>query len=377
MKFSVKLHYFLLVLGSLLVGCGEDKSDNEWLLEGEIRNYKGEFICLDRLHPDRVVRLDSVQPEDGRFVFRQPFVQGAFYQIRLGENLMGGFPFFPENDQLRFSMDESTKGSWRFEGNKATAIIREFVGERGRLFNLYKRDRNAMRLIPRSTTLDKWRNAEATADRSLITYREYLRGFIDTVSVPELRSYATFSMNPEANYYFLQQLHGRLLEELPQSEFTSHLGGQLASLGEPFLRWEPSDVVGQNIDGEEVNLRGERGKMTLLYFWAGYCEFSRMENKVLAPLYEAYKDKGFSIYAVSIDDLDTEWRRVCAEDNITWPGNIRVEKSWNSPVFADFNVPSIPSTFLLDHKGIIRTKNIRAAELEAQMEQLLEAHLPE
>ena len=354
--------------------CGSGKEDGEWLLEGTVSNHKGDLICLDRLHPDRVLHLDSVKLEDGKFVFRRPAEEGAIYQIRLGQG--AGFPFIPENDLLGFSLDQNTKGSWRFTGSRTSSIVREFVGERGRLFNLYKTDRNAMRLIPKTTTLDKWRAAEAKSDRSLITYRNYIRGFIDTVSVPLLRLYATFSMNPEANFYFLDQLHQRMQEELPNSEFTSHLGNQLHSIGEPFIRWEPANIVGKDPKGEEVSLYGARGKMTLIYFWAGYCEFSRIENKTLTALYEAYKDKGFTIFSVSIDDLEDEWRKASEEDGIHWPGNIRVEKSWNSAVFGDYSVQSIPTTFLLDDKGIIRSKNIRAEELEADMDALLHAYGP-
>lgn len=374
MKIKLCNFCLLLIFTVLLSSCGDGKGDNEWLLEGSVKNYKGGFVCLDRLHPDRVVHLDSVKPVEGTFSFRHAAAEGAVYQIRFGQE--SGFPFIPENDRLTFSVDRTTKGSWRFEGNKSSVILREFVGERGRLFNLYKKARSAMRLIPKTTTLDKWREAEATSDRALIAYRRYLRTFMDTVSVPVLRPYATFSMNPEANYYFLQEMLGRLETEMPNSEFTNHLRNQLRSIGEPFVRWEPANVVGQNLAGEEQSLYGQRGKMTLLYFWAGYCEFSRLENKLLVPLYEKYKDKGFTIYSVSIDDLESEWRDACSKDSITWPANTRVEKSWNSAVFGDFSVQSIPSTFLLDHKGIIRTKNIRADELTVNMDALLEAHGP-
>lgn len=358
------------LLGSLLLGCGMAKKSDEWTLDGKLTQFKGGMVYLDRLYPEEVRRLDSTDLEEGNFAFRGVSEEGAVYQIRWGQE--PGFPFMPENDALTFRADGTIKGSWRFEGNKASALLRDFVGERGRLYNLYKQDKNAMRLIPRATTLGRWREAEAKADHSLINYRNYVRGFIDTVSVPALRTYATFSMNPEANFFFLQELHGRMVEDMPDYAFTAFLGRQLESIGEPFLRWEAADVKGTALDGQEVSLRGQRGKLTLLYFWAGYCEFSRRENKLLQSLYEQYEGQGFTIFAVSIDDLDSEWRAACAADNLTWPANIRVDKSWNSPVFGDYSVQSIPTTFLLDSKGIIRSKNVRADELQEQLPALLQ-----
>ena len=63
-------------------------------------------------------------------------------------------------------------------------------------------------------------------------------------------------------------------------------------------------------------------------------------------------------------------------ENITW-------RSWwdggstGGPISSSFNIRGWPTIFVIDHRGIIRQKNVRGAKMDAAVEFLLaEAELP-
>lgn len=362
---------FLLVVTA---GCGASgPPDGHWQLDGQTTNYRGQVV-LDRVTPERVYPLDSaIIGEEGSFSFVLPANQTIFYEVRFPAS-GSHFAFIPREDQLNFEWDPQVRGSWKFSGNRESVVLHDFIMQRNTFFKLYMDEKKRLQLIPKSTTLDKWRNQEAAVDNALLTYRQYLRTFIDSVSVPELKTYAMYSMNIDGNYHYIQTELDRLPSEESQQAFAQAMRVELAKIEEPFYSTEPMDIEGTNPTGEEVHLKGSKGKMTLLVFWASYCEYSRKENELLNKLYREYAADGFSIFSVSIDDFRNEWEAASAQ--LAWPGNIWQSGAWNAEALMGYDVPTIPTTYLLDARGGLVSKNIRAAELEANMPQLLEQHGP-
>lgn len=366
----------LFLATTFLWSCGESKPSDEFIISGTIANYPGhEQVRLDQLFPDRMERLDSAFLDDkGSFKFQRKTELGAFYQIRLQSGTT--FPFYPERGTLDIQADNSNLSGWTITGNEETQNLKGFLTNRAKLFNVYKKDKQRLKFIPKAQELERWREAEKQSDASLIEFRNYLRTYIDTVSVPEFRVFGSFSMNLDANYHFLDGIRERLKEELPNHSYTGSLQQQLDLIANPFVRIEPEDIVGNAPNGEEVHLKDEVGKMTVVYFWASYCEFSRRENRVFKTLYDQYKDRGFSVFALSIDDDPLDWRTAIAQEGLNWPGHVWLQKGWNSQVFASWDVPSVPTTFLLDQRGVIVSKNIRARELQDNMDELLAKYGP-
>jgi|GEM_PF-5054839 len=364
----------LLLFTILFSSCGGGKSEDEFSITGKITNLPSkEQVVLEMMLPNSAQVVDSVLVDpDGNFSFLQPANLHTFYQMRLSTGY--AFPFLPQNDALEFEADFSQPGNWKITGNPENEMLKGFFAERGARGKAYKKARQAHMMTPKSKGMDKWRAAEANADRALIRYRDYMRTFIDTTSVSAFRGFASFSMNIEANHYFLNKVAYRLQEELPGHVYTTGLRDQLNLYGDVFVRIEPQDIEGKGPSEKSAHLKDEVGNMTLVYFWASYCAFSRQQNALLRELYEQYKDQGFSIYAMSIDESKEDWLKAIEEDGMNWPGNILLEKGWESQVFAEWAVPSVPTTFLMDHRGVIMEKNVRAEELKEDMESLLKKY---
>ncbi len=62
----------------------------------------------------------------------------------------------------------------------------------------------------------------------------------------------------------------------------------------------------KNLDGKEINLKDYKGKAVLLNFWATWCEPCLEEMPAMQKAYNMFKDKGFVVLAVSIDEASRE-----------------------------------------------------------------------
>jgi len=125
-------------------------------------------------------------------------------------------------------------------------------------------------------------------------------------------------------------------------------------------------------DGKMRKLSDLRGKVVLLDFWASWCGPCRRENPNVTKIYAQYHDKGFEVFSVSLDSDAASWKRAIEADKLVWPNHVSDLKKWQSQAAAIYGVRSIPSTFLLDKEGRIIQRDLRGADLERAVKQLVE-----
>ncbi len=123
--------------------------------------------------------------------------------------------------------------------------------------------------------------------------------------------------------------------------------------------------------GKMRKLSDLRGKVVLLDFWASWCGPCRRENPNVTRIYNLYHDKGFEVFSVSLDSDAAAWKRAIEADKLVWPNHVSDLKKWQSQAAAIYGVRSIPSTFLLDKEGRIVKRDLRGADLEKAVKQLL------
>jgi len=144
--------------------------------------------------------------------------------------------------------------------------------------------------------------------------------------------------------------------------------------------------------GKEYKLSDLKGKVVLVDFWAAWCKPCRAENPHLVKVYNEYQDKGFTVFSVSLDGLDTQskrrfnddaskikaglaktrqdWAAAIEEDNLTWDYHVSDLKRWESIPVAEYGVGIIPQTFLLDRDGKVAALN-PGRDLEEELKKLI------
>jgi len=133
------------------------------------------------------------------------------------------------------------------------------------------------------------------------------------------------------------------------------------------------ELIGDSVDGTTQKLSDNRGKLVLLDFWAAWCLPCRMENPYVVKAYNNYKDKtftngdGFTVFSVSLDRTENEWKKGIIDDKLVWPFHISDLQYWNSKHAAIYEIRSIPANFLIDGDGTILEKNLRGAALETAL----------
>ena len=122
-----------------------------------------------------------------------------------------------------------------------------------------------------------------------------------------------------------------------------------------------------NTKGTFVTLAQFRGKTTLIDFWAAWCGPCRRENPNVVAVYQKYKDKGFQVLGVSLDNDKQKWLEAITKDNLTW-AQVSDLKHFDSAVVPLYQVEGIPTNFLIDKNGVILGKSLRGVELALALE---------
>lgn len=90
----------------------------------------------------------------------------------------------------------------------------------------------------------------------------------------------------------------------------------------------------------------------------------------MVALYKEFHPKGLNIIGVSLDKESSKWKEAIAKDNLTWT-QVSNLKFWEEPIAIQYEVESIPATFILDASGNLIAKNLRGQELRAKIATLL------
>jgi peroxiredoxin len=102
----------------------------------------------------------------------------------------------------------------------------------------------------------------------------------------------------------------------------------------------------------------------------------RKENPNVVKLYNKYKEKGFTVFSVSLDTSKDAWLGAIKADGLTWT-HVSDLAGWNSAAIGLYNFNSIPTTYLIDRQGKIINRNLRGADLEKAVENYIAAEQPD
>lgn len=125
---------------------------------------------------------------------------------------------------------------------------------------------------------------------------------------------------------------------------------------------EAPDFQLKDLQGNIVKLSDFRGKKVMLNFWAPWCPPCKQEMPEMQKFHEAAGNE-ISILAVNIDPQYNSAKFI-EKMGINFPILLDVKDEVNT----QYKVMTVPATYFIDDKGIIRDKYLSAMEAETMWE---------
>lgn len=126
----------------------------------------------------------------------------------------------------------------------------------------------------------------------------------------------------------------------------------------------------QNTEGDEISLGSLKGKVVLLNFWASWDNNSREANRQLKRIYERYRNRGFEVYSVALENDRNTWRTAIEFEEYKWLNVSELTYPYSYAATA-YNVTSLPTNYLIDKEGNIVAKNINGNVLATWLDNLV------
>lgn len=96
----------------------------------------------------------------------------------------------------------------------------------------------------------------------------------------------------------------------------------------------------------------KKNRVTLLYFWAGWCNACIKYNNYLKTIYSSFNWRGLEIVGISLDNNNNAFESAIESQNIIWK-QYSDFRGWKSPIVGKFLINEIPSAYLIDSTGKI------------------------
>lgn len=106
-----------------------------------------------------------------------------------------------------------------------------------------------------------------------------------------------------------------------------------------------------DLQGRKHSLSDYRGKVVLINFWASWCRECIVEMPSLNRLYAQFSGQGLAVLGVTVDRNSEDAGAAAKKAGISFPilldsrGDLFIKK---------YAVIGLPSTFVVDRKGVIR-----------------------
>lgn len=302
-------------------------------LSGSVKDVKNGTIYLQRFDNKVFHTVDSALLVEGTFTFSTPVQLPELYGLTLDEG-KNAYYIFLEEAPITVNLDTSAY-------YRHTTVSGSKAQDRFADYSKRQRDVQIADFIQEDPS-------------SIVTAYVLYRNYSYRLSPGEIREYAS---------QLDKSLHG--------TQYVNVLQDLANTLESVSTGKKAPDFASTTPDGQTERLSSHLGKgYVLLDFWAAWCGPCRKENPNVVAAYQKYKDKGFSVYGVSLDKSKDSWLKAIADDGLTW-AQVSDLTYWKSDAADLYGVRAIPSNFLIDPDGVIVARNIRGEELQTTLQELL------
>lgn len=353
----MKLKVFYLLFS--VIALSSCNSGNK--ISGEFANGPDIAVHLERIGLDNsAIAIDKTEMKGGNFSFAlKEKLNPGLYRIKMGQqNLI--FVLDGDEKSVEFSGDfkELASGKVDVKGSPASEEV--------------------------FTNIKKLAEQQPSADLIKETTKN-----INSPLAAGLIAVQFLGFRPEFMAIH-QDVIKRMKEKFPATEFTKTYETFMVQLEEMSAAQEAAESIKVGMDAPDISLPSPtgktyslsslKGKVVLLDFWASWCGPCRRANPHVVEMYQKYKSKGFTVFSVSLDGVDSRtksqlgndtqiqefisrskdaWVAAIEKDKLSWDTHVSDLKKWDSNPAKVYGVQAIPKTFLIGKDGKITAVNPR------------------
>ncbi len=376
----------------LLVSCNE--KSNGFSVSGKLENASGKTVYL-KLLSQELTTIDSVKVgEDGTFKLKGSAKSSELYLFQIGTQFdQFVYLVLDTATQLVLNGDAAKLSeSYTVDGDKENTIVKDLIQHnRAAMTKMQEVDKLYQESAP-AIQADSVKMGELMDEcqkmalEVFASEKKYLQKVVDD-NIGSMVSLLAVSqqigrdlvIHPEEEFATWEKVADGLQKSYPNSEQTKNFVGSVNQMKQ---QRQATAVVSEGVeapdfevptpDGKVIKLSDLRGQYVLLDFWAAWCRPCRGENPNVLASYNKYKNKGFTVFQVSLDKTKEAWVQAIKEDGLGQWHHASDLQYWQSAPARLYNVQSIPASFLIDKEGKIIGRNLRGPALGARLSELLD-----
>lgn len=128
-----------------------------------------------------------------------------------------------------------------------------------------------------------------------------------------------------------------------------------------------------DLQGNYHSLRAycQKNNLTIVFFWISWCGRCQKETPKLIETYKKYKNKGLSVFSVSLDEKKEDWTAALTKYGSPWINVSELVPITKSQILPSYNISTTPAMFILDKSGKVLAKNLYGNSLETFLQENL------
>lgn len=355
----------------LISACGSEAAQNKKpFLSGTISGLTApELYLIDLLQPKAGPVDTAIVDANGYFAFDYEPKMKGFYRVTLSTNFALITPL-EAGENVTVLGDVNQLSDMKIEGSvdavqmqRLNKFLGQYAAQNQALEQEFQQYSNTSQ---RDSMLAVLRARFTGFEKQKI---EKLKAMIDE-QPSSFANLAIIEQMPDSETDYYIKVDKALGKEYASSPFYSNFHTKVVALSQFAVGAEVPEINLPDPSGNLVPLSSLRGKVVLIDFWASWCKPCRRENPNVVAAYQQYKDKGFTVYGVSLDRTKDAWVNAIALDNLTWT-HVSDLKFWQSAAAKAYGVSSIPFAVLIDAEGKVIGKNLRGPALQQKLAEVL------